>query len=126
METPGEPVMDAGLFAGPGMVHVDGSALAQGQAFRDAARVVDPGRDWIIGFAWADDRRHRRRGTNDWIVTGAGLDVCVYERAQVPPEVVLSVGSEDVVVMIRRDVLERSATRTIRTDPERPDRLIVA
>ena len=113
------------LFAFPGSLSIDPEVLVQGQAFFDAARAADPDKDWILAFEWADDRRYRIPGTNNWRVMGAGLDVCVYKRRCVPPSVIVSLSGVPLVVKMRADVLSQSKQRRLISDPQNPSNILL-
>jgi hypothetical protein len=103
-------------FAPPGTLRVSASALQVARQFRDQARQAVPDEDWVVCFDWADSRRVRTKGTNEWRDVGAGLDLTAYERWKISDTHIQSIDGVDIAFKVPPQVYERSAERLIDTD----------
>jgi hypothetical protein len=104
------------LFAPPGTLRVSASALQLARQFRDQARQAVPDEDWVVSFDWADTRRVRKKGTNEWRDVGAGLDLAAYERWKISDARIQTIDGVDIAFKVSPQVYERSAERLIDTD----------
>lgn len=104
-------------FTPPGTLHISPNAVALARAFREHARRAAPDEDWVISFDWADSRRVREKGTNDWREVGSGLDLTAYERGKIKNEFVETIDDIDFAMRVPRSIWETSDQRLIDTDP---------
>lgn len=103
-------------FAPLGTLRVSTSALQLARLFRDQAKQAVPDEDWVVCFDWADSRRVRTKGTNEWRDVGAGLDPTAYERWKISDTHIQSIDGVDIAFKVPPQVYERSAERLIDTD----------
>jgi len=103
-------------FAPLGTLRVSASALQLARLFRDQAKQAVPDEDWVVCFDWADSRRVRTKGTNEWRDVGAGLDLTAYERWKISDTHIQSIDGVDIAFKVPPQVYERSAERLIDTD----------
>jgi hypothetical protein len=107
------------------MLRISSSALRLARSFLDEARRASPDVDWVVCFDWADSRRVRRPGTNDWSDLGAGIDVTAYEREHVPSTMIQLIDGLEVLIKIRSDVWQRSRQKLIDTDETFSGRVVL-
>lgn len=105
-----------GWFTPPGTLRISDAALELAREFREQARQAAPDEDWVISFDWADSRRFREKGTNEWRDVGGGLDLTAYERWKIQARYIQKIDDVDIVVKIPAPVWERSAERLIDAD----------
>jgi hypothetical protein len=111
-----ETVPPDGWFTPPGTLRISTSALELAREFRDQARESQPDEDWIVSYDWADSRRVREKGSNDWRDLGAGLDLTAYERWKIPEKHIQKTGDLEIVVKIPPQIWQKSKERLIDTD----------
>jgi hypothetical protein len=104
-------------FTPPGTLRISQAAVALAREFREHARRAAPDQDWVISFDWADSRRVREKGTNDWREVGSGLDLTAYQRDKVKNEFVETIDDIDFAMRVPRSIWETSNQRLIDTDP---------
>lgn len=86
-------------------------------AFINKVGDMRPKQDFIVMFDWADSRRVRfPRDSNNWQELGAGIDLGVCERGQVPLNAVMSAEELEFAVKIDERILVRCAERIIDVD----------
>jgi hypothetical protein len=103
-------------FSPPGIVTVSHAAMALAKAFEAEARKNHPHETWIVAFDWADSRRVRDRGTNNWRDLGAGLDLAAYESWKVPAKNIHETEGFRFAVKIPGQILEASPEKLIDAD----------
>lgn len=87
-------------FNPPGTVSISPAALAMARAFRDETSKLQPEEDWIVCFDWAESRRARKKGTNEWSDLGSGLDLVAYERSRVPAAAIALLDGVEVLTKV--------------------------
>jgi hypothetical protein len=103
-------------FAPPGVVKVSAAALEQARQFAEDISRVKPDDDWVISFEWAESRAIRRRVDGPREELGAGLALVVYDRSDLPPEVIQTAGDLEFAIKIPSQVWQQSELRTIDID----------
>ena len=105
-----------GSFTPLGTLRISQAAVALAREFREHARRVAPDEDWVISFDWADSRRVREKGTNDWREVGSGIDLTAYERDKIKNEFIETIDDIDFAMRVPRSIWETSNQRLIDTD----------
>jgi hypothetical protein len=111
-------------FTLPGVVAVSPAALELARGFLEEARRTRPDEDWVVSFDWADSRRVRLPD-NRWEELGEGLDLAVYERVKVPPNVTTTVDGVEFAVKIADHIRERATERLIDRDDAVRSKLVL-
>ncbi len=114
-----------GWFVPAGTMRFSQAVLDIAADFHAAASKARPGEDWIVMFDWSDSRRFRVKGSNDWQDLGAGLDLAVYRRDQVPDWAIETGHAVALGCKIRPDAVERANDKLIDVDPDDPSRLML-
>jgi len=87
-------------FNRPGTVSISPAALAMARAFSEETSRLEPKEDWVVCFDWADSRRARKKGTNEWSDLGSGLDLVAYERNRVPAAAIALIDGLEILTKV--------------------------
>ena len=104
------------LYSRPGSVAVSNQALEIARQILDTARLIAPDRKWIAVFHWADQRRTREKGTNNWFERGPGVDAGAIEESDVPAAAIATIDDVPVAIQIPLSIVERLEEKTIDRD----------
>jgi hypothetical protein len=99
------------------------AALAEARKFSEDVRRVRPDDDWAIAFEWAESRIVRKPADGPRVELGAGLDLVVYERDQLPADVLALFDGVEIAIKISPHVYEKSRERLIDVDITHDGRL---
>jgi hypothetical protein len=112
-------------FTPPGTLRMSTSALQLARQFRAQAKGAEPDEDWIISFDWADSRRVREKGSNEWRDLGSGIDLTAYERWKIADKHIQTLAELEFVVKIPPRIWENSIERLIDTDADAVSGLVL-
>lgn len=104
-------------FVMPGLIDVSSEALHLAKAFLKQAHEVQPNEDWVLTFDWADSRRVRASRGGPWRDLGAGLDIAVYRRQQIPANAIAEVEGVEIAFKIPRGVFDACRDKRIDVEP---------
>jgi hypothetical protein len=110
-------------FAPPGAVKVSVVALGEARKFSEDVKRVRPDAGWVIVFEWAESRIVRKPADGPRVELGAGLDLVVYERDQLPADVLALFDGVEIAIKISPHVYEKSRERLIDVDITHDGRL---
>lgn len=102
----------SGVFRNPSEISIAPAALALAKAFYDRA-CADRGPTEVVAFFWFDDRRTRKKGTNDWTVHGPGLDLASWDEREFPAGAIWRLEGLSLAVGVPLDVLRHSDLKRI-------------
>ena len=103
-------------FSNPDKVKVSAEALAIAKGFDEEISGKHPDQQWVIAFDWADSRRVRDRGTNNWQDLGSGLDLTAYEHWKVPLQAIKKLDELRYAIKIPDQILDASAEKLVDVD----------
>lgn len=106
-------IRDKSDFASPDEFTVTDSALKLAQAFEVRLIAEAKARGMIVGFDWADSRRVRVPGTNNWEDWGAGFDIAALPLSEIPAQAVISAQGFAYFIRIPLHVRESRHERRI-------------
>lgn len=101
-----------GIFRRPSELSVSPAAFALAKAFSERAK-VEMGPTAIVAFYWFDDRRTRKKGTNEWTVHGPGFDLAAWDERDFPDGAIWRIDGLSLAVGVPLDVLSRSDLKRI-------------
>jgi hypothetical protein len=116
---------DNDLFVAPERISLSLSARDLALAYALKVNETSPDRRFLVVFDWADERRARQKGTNNWHDLGPGLDLVAYHRSQVPAPCVVRADDFEFAVKIPAEVLPRKADILIDVDGTVPHQLVL-
>lgn len=107
-----------GWFTPPGTLRISASALELALGFLEQVRKADASQNWVVSYDWADSRRAREKGSNNWRDLGAGLDLTAYERWKIADKHIQKVRDLEIVVKVPPQIWQKSEKRLIDTDKQ--------
>lgn len=113
------------LFVAPESVSLSPAARDLALAYALKVQETKLKSPTLVVFDWADSRRIREKGTNNWQDLGPGLDLVTYERSQVPASYIIRKDDLEFAVKIPAEVLPRKAKVLIDVDGTVPRQLVL-
>ena len=85
-------------------------------SFLLSAQSAHADKSWIVVFEWADDWRYRDPGTNNWVESGAGLNIGAMEAHDVPEDALQQIDGTTFAVKVPMNIVQRYPKKTIVID----------
>ncbi len=118
-----DPMRD--WFVPAGTIGFSEAAIDLALEFHKLATKTRPNEDWIAVFDWSDSRRFRVKASNTWHDLGAGLDLAVYQRNQVPIEAIDNRHGFALGCKIRPEKVAHADRKVIDIDPTDSSKLVL-
>ncbi|MGE3246416.1 MAG: hypothetical protein AB7F96_02735 [Beijerinckiaceae bacterium] len=116
MSNDNDYVIPASFYSKPEDVEISDAAFELAREYFKKMVDTYPGKKWVVVFDWADSRRVRQKGTNNFDDIGSGLDLAAYEAHQVPTEMIAAVSRIRLALRLSHHVVQASANKRIERD----------